>query len=219
MVRLIGDIHGDWYNYLNIALASPDKKSIQVGDFGIGFAGSYWHELTNEFHAQEDHRFIRGNHDNPDKCRKEMIGYIPDGSVENETMFIGGAWSIDHAWRTEGINWWCDEQCSYAEMDLFLNVYEATKPRYMITHDAPIEITNEMFIKTGLSIGGREAKQIPNVTNQALQAMFEIHQPEFWFFGHWHITKHLKYGNTTFMCLGEMDYVDFDFEKGDFICI
>jgi len=45
-------------------------------------------------------------------------------------------------------------------------------------------------------------------TGQALQSMWEYHQPEMWFFGHWHETRDLTLNGTKFQCLGEMDYVD-----------
>ena len=41
-------------------------------------------------------------------------------------------------------------------------------------------------------------------TSQALQRMFEEWQPKFWLFGHYHVTKCFKLGNTEFQCLGEL---------------
>lgn len=205
--RIIGDIHGMWYEYH--ALASEAERSIQVGDFGIGFAGPYWHERVDEFHLSGDHRFIRGNHDHPAMCHK-MAGWIPDGTVENDVMLIGGAWSIDWAYRTEGVSWWADEECSIPEFERMIDVYAATKPRVMITHDAPLEVSDQMFIKGELALGGPNAKSIKTRTGQALQTMFDIHQPEEWYFGHWHHTKTEVIRGTKFTCLGEMDYVDVD---------
>jgi predicted phosphodiesterase len=45
-------------------------------------------------------------------------------------------------------------------------------------------------------------------TGLALQAMFEIHQPEVWLFGHWHINKVQKIGATNFICLAELSFID-----------
>jgi hypothetical protein len=88
----------------------------------------------------------------------------------------------------------------------------------MVTHDGPMKVTEEMFVKSGHAMGGLNARLIPTRTGQALQAMLDFHQPKFWFFGHWHKTMQYKYGDTNFHCLGELDYVDFNFktlEYGD----
>ena len=208
LTRLIGDIHGKIYRYQNYCIGDFAGPTIQVGDFGIGFAGPYWHDNVAAWQAASpQHRFIRGNHDDPARC-KTMPGFIPDGTIQNDVMFIGGAYSIDKAYRHEGISWWADEECSIQQFNQLIDVYAAVKPRVMITHDAPIAVTTEMFIQTGLALGGMSAKQIPNLTNQAFQAMFDFHQPDEWYFGHWHHTTLYKYGRTFFQCIGELDYID-----------
>lgn len=208
LTRIIGDIHGKVYDYQAHSIADFKGPTIQVGDFGIGFAGDYWHEnMSNWQEANPQHRFIRGNHDDPDRC-KTMPGYINDGVIENDVMFIGGAWSIDRAWRTEGINWWAKEELSIADLNRLIDIYDTVRPRVMITHDAPTDVTYQMFVQTGLAIGGSNAKKINTRTGQAFQTMFDIHQPDEWYFGHWHVTMQVKFGRTMFHCLGELDYMD-----------
>lgn len=204
--RLIGDIHGKLYDYQ--MMIENVERSIQVGDFGIGFAGDYWHDKVNEIHENTNHRFIRGNHDDPGKCEKDMVGYIPDITVENDVMFIGGAWSIDWQWRTPDLNWWEDEELSMSEIEKALEVFTITKPRVMITHDAPNSVTHDMFVKAGLALGGADAPLIKTRTGQMFEVMFELHQPEEWYFGHWHHTKLLERNGTKFQCLGECDFMD-----------
>jgi hypothetical protein len=219
LTRLIGDIHGMVNDYKAYSIGNFDGPTIQVGDFGIGFGQSdYWVESINNFHKDGTHRFIRGNHDKPSMCRSEMVGYIPDGTIENDVMFIGGAWSIDnpdaaHGWyrRTEDVDWWADEQCSDEQFYRFIELYSIMKPRVMITHDCPQKISREMFFNTGI-VKGVEYK---TRTAQAFDAMLDIHQPDFWVFGHWHHTMRHKYGNTTFMCLGELDYIDVDLSDSE----
>lgn len=210
--RLIGDIHGRFYDYRAYCVADFAGPTIQVGDFGIGFGqGDYWHESVNDFHRDGRHRFIRGNHDNPTMCREEMVGYIADGIVEGDVMFVGGAWSIDNpaappGWRrrTPGLDWWPEEQCSEQELERIIEIYSVVKPRVMITHDCPGTISREMFFDSGLLSG----PEYPNRTSAALQLMFEIHQPEFWAFGHWHFTKQYSKNGTVFQCIGELDFID-----------
>ncbi len=209
--RIIGDIHGEWELYHQTATNAINfggcERTIQVGDFGVGFSGPYWHDRADEFHWDGTHRFIRGNHDKPEKCKK-MAGWIKDGFIENDVMFVGGAWSIDQAFRTEGTSWWADEELSMEELYRMIDIYEQVKPRVMITHDAPLDVTTEMFIQSGLALFKGSAKAIPTRTGMAFNTMLAIHQPQEWYFGHWHHTMQYKYGNTLFHCLGIHDYVD-----------
>lgn len=217
--RIIGDIHGKFQDYRTYSIGMFDGPTIQIGDFGIGFGQSpYWYTSVDAHQNDGTHRFIRGNHDDPELC-KTMNGYIPDGRVEGHTMFLGGAWSIDNpdappGWykRTAGVDWWEGEECSAAELDTFLDIYATVKPRVMITHDCPTDASHEMFFRTGLVKG----LEYPNRTASALQRMWSLHQPEYWFFGHWHHTKHIKLGNTHFQCIGELDYIDFDLDNLEF---
>lgn len=215
--RIIGDIHGDFFSY-QMALSGIDQ-SIQLGDFFIGLGGNdYWHERINDFHSQNPgHRFIRGNHDDPARCKNEMVGWIPDGTIEGDTMLVGGAFSIDHFRRQAGVNWWEDEELSIEELYRLINLYAQAKPRIMITHDAPISVSEAMFVKTGLAIGKRNAKALPTYTGYALETMWSIHKPEIWMFGHWHHTTEFDAFGTHFHCLGLNDYVDFDLERLEYI--
>lgn len=206
LTRIIGDIHGLWNDYQ--AVISDCDRSIQLGDFGIGFGqGDYWHDRVNDTIGNTGHRFIRGNHDNPEKC-KEMLSWIKDGLVENDVMFIGGAWSIDADYRTPGYDWWQAEQLSSSEFDRIFDTYMTVRPRVMITHDCPTLTAYHMFIRTGKRVWGSQPKLYLSRTGEMFQRMFESHQPEHWYFGHWHHTSDLKLDGTEFHCLAELDYVD-----------
>ena len=211
LTRLIGDIHGEWELYHQTATDAINfggcERTIQVGDFGVGFSGPYWHDRADEFHWDGTHRFIRGNHDDPTRCKK-MAGWIHDGRIEDDVMFIGGAWSIDQAFRTEGVSWWQDEELSIEEFYRLIDVYDQVRPRVMITHDCPGDVSTEMFIQSGLALFKGNAKSIPTRTSIAFNTMLAIHQPEEWYFGHWHHSMKYKYGRTMFQCLGIHDYVD-----------
>ena len=206
-VRLIGDIHGNLFDYQKIIESNNVTNSIQVGDFGIGFRGDYWHQKVNEIHSSDNHRFIRGNHDDPQRCQT-MVGYMGDYGVEGEMMWVGGAWSIDQMYRTIGIDWWPDEELSREAFDEVEKIYLDTKPKVMITHDCPSNVSTEMFIKQGLSIAGGSV--FYTRTGEMLQHLAELHKPEFHFFGHWHHTKAFKQAGTTYVCLGINDFIDVD---------
>lgn len=202
-LRIIGDVHGKFSRYFAVAL--PAERSIQVGDFGLGFNFIDDIKATDWLAANPNHHFIRGNHDDPAVCRNAP-GFITDGKVEGDTMYLGGAWSIDQDLMTVGVDWWPDEELSYTELDAMISQYALVKPRRMITHDCPTAIAWEMFISKGRSLFG--TYQVRTRTGEALQAMWELHKPEEWYFGHWHTTKRATIMGTTFQCLGELDYVE-----------
>ncbi len=211
LTRLIGDIHGMLNAYKLYSLDKFEGPTIQIGDFGVGFGQSdFWHESVDAYHNAGNHRFIRGNHDNPSMC-KSMSSWIPDGRVENDVMFIGGAWSIDNpdappGWykRTADVNWWADEECSDAQFEQMYEIYKTTKPRIMITHDCPASISYQMFWGSGFIKG----PVYPNRTGAWFDRFLNAHQPDDWYFGHWHKTMAYKYGRTAFQCIGELDYID-----------
>src|SRR6266852_2639436 len=103
----IGDVHGKTNALTHMLLGSAfhNKRAFQLGDMGIGFKGVTLREFPTKYFL-----WIRGNHDAPDWCRQHP-NYAGDwGYLEDEQLFfLGGAWSIDQGWRTEGLSWWRDE--------------------------------------------------------------------------------------------------------------
>lgn len=189
MIRFIGDTHAKWEAYLPL---TEGVDSVQVGDFGAGF---------REIPALSPRaRFIRGNHDNPEICRNHP-NWIPDGTLENGIMYIGGAYSIDRAWRTVGVDWWEDEEIAYTEWDLIISKVEQEKPRVIVTHDCPNSVVSTLFPR---------ALPIVSRTQQALDVVFGVHKPQYWIFGHWHYNRDKVILGTRFICLNECKWIDLD---------
>lgn len=195
-VRLVGDTHGDPH-YLNII--ADCEYSIQVGDFGQGFI-NFNPAVPNK------HEYIRGNHDNPSICKQDAA-WIPDGTIKNDVMFVGGAWSIDWAYRVPGLSWWDDEECSEAQLEHFIEKYIDVKPRVMITHECPDIIANVMCHEVNW-----KKFPFPSRTRDAFDRMLLLHQPEEWYFGHWHLPWQGVYAGTKFRCLDINEYVDVDLD-------
>lgn len=204
-MRLIGDVHGKWGPYKRIIRAGS-PPSIQVGDMGVGFVRWPHGELeSGPPHAlmvKGNHRFIRGNHDGPAAARRHSQ-YIPDGHVEGDVMFIGGAASIDAAWRIEGYSWWADEELSMAELQTMIDKYLQVKPRVLITHDCPEEFATVMQ-----HASGRSKLDLRSRTRDAFQHMWSGHSPELWVFGHWHHNFECVAQGTRFVCLAELAHRD-----------
>lgn len=210
-MRAVGDVHGYKYELSLVLNNIPDDITsvVQVGDMGVGFQqGDFWHESLEEMLQKVNGRFIRGNHDNPEQCR-EMKTWIKDGTIENDVMFIGGAWSIDYQWRTKGIDLWDDEELSYQELNQMIEIYDYVRPKVMVTHDCPLSVSNKLFIEKGKSLSGTQYK---TKTGSAFEEMFKIHKPDLWIFGHWHSDADEVIDGTRFICLSELSYADIDLE-------
>lgn len=214
LYRLIGDVHGKFDRYKKLIKNSP--PSIQVGDMGVGFRKwPHGDETQNPPHylmKPGNHRFIRGNHDNPGAC-KTQSQWILDGFIENDVMFIGGAVSVDRKYRIEGFSWWADEELSQNELDKLIEIYSVTKPRVMITHDAPESIA-EMILQS-LTIPSRSNKvklseEHASRSRIAFEKMLHIHRPELWVFGHWHVPRNMLMEGTRFICLAELETLDIE---------
>lgn len=199
--RFIGDIHGRILDYLPIL--KDAENSVQVGDFGLGFGPKDEAEFLDSILDSRDgnHRFIRGNHDSPNEC-KNSSHWIKDGTFENGIMYIGGAWSIDQDWRTAGIDWWPEEELSYLELDSLVGIYDFLRPKVMVTHTFPISIPRDQFGKKIFGTGSR--------TELAFERMFDMHKPEIWIGGHWHLSFDNVVDGTRFICLNELEYIDLE---------
>jgi len=189
----IGDVHGLFKAYNLLTKRLP--ASIQLGDMAIGFPGST--AVAEQMYFPEDlkYRFIRGNHDCPEACRKKK-NYLGDfGYLETEKIFfVSGAWSIDKELRVVGVSWWEEEELSREQADAALVLYDKVRPQVMATHDAPYRA----YPNLGISYGTR------NRTSALLDAMLDVAEPEWWIFAHHHQNRSFQIGKTVFRALAEL---------------
>ena len=203
-VFLVGDIHGKIapFHAFVQRMHGREVAVVQVGDFGHGFLDHRTAKRAASFFRENAGTcgFIRGNHDDPQICRT-MPGWIPDGHYDPNwgIMFVGGAFSVDQHLRTQGLDWWEDEECSIAELNAIVDRYAAVQPRIMVTHDAPAGAIRVLFPRD-------RVQQPMSRTMQALNAMLELHRPDLWIFGHWHRSAVGIADGTRFQCLGELRY-------------
>lgn len=226
--RLIGDVHGKFSRYKKILDESP-YPTIQVGDMGVGFrhtsdgvnhnAGDFSTNPPYDKMVEGGHRFIRGNHDNPAVCKRHSQ-YINDGDYEDGTMFIGGALSIDKAYRHEGFSYWPDEEIDTLGLNDLVDHYVTLKPRVMITHECPEEVAEQIVDHDRASMNRKAypTKLDPayaSRTRQAFQSMWSAHSPEEWYFGHWHVPFDHVLRGTRFVCLPELATIDVELGLND----
>lgn len=193
-IALIGDVHGKYDRYHKI-IRKEDyfPFTIQLGDFGFKYD-----TLKNV--DPERHKIIGGNHDNYSKI-VDLPHYLGDYGLTslNEIKFFyyRGAYSIDRMYRTIGIDWWSEEENKIEVFMQARELYRKNKPKIVLTHDCP-ELLVPHYI-------GFDKRVFQNTTAWALQELFNIHEPDLWIHGHYHLSKTTKFGNTTFICLNELE--------------
>lgn len=208
-IRFIGDVHGKFERYKKTIKGV--KRSLQVGDFGVGFYNPMTEKPYSnppyDHMARGEHYFIRGNHDNPNTCKRHPFWIKDGGSAfgRNDIFCIGGALSIDKDRRTEGYDWWHDEELSYAQLCSLMDVYEIVKPKIVVSHECP-----ESVIARICHTQGKFKYDIPSVTRRCFDNFLEIHKPDLWIHGHWHLSAHTMYKGVEVISLNELDYVDLD---------
>lgn len=99
--------------------------------------------------------FIRGNHDDTKFLKRQQklrgtvegtpfvplsahLFYVPDGSVwewEGVRMGgLGGAFSVDHKFRTKDVDWWADEVTAWEDVQKIAQIEGLD---ILVTHDVP----------------------------------------------------------------------------------
>lgn len=203
MTVLIGDVHGK-YPQLSTYLGSTEDEVICVGDVAVGFPGIGSRPLF-----RKNFKFIYGNHDKPDDCRAhpQCLG---DFGVYKGMFFISGARSVDARFRTEGIDWWRDEQLGYTKCLDAVELYRATKPEIVISHDCPWQMHWPIFraMKEARpnSNDWGDPREYPAIL--AMDEMLMYHRPKLWVFGHWHFKWQTERNGTLFRCLDELETME-----------
>lgn len=187
-ILLIGDVHGNTGAYKAL-INNHTGDSIQLGDFGFK-KEHMWHlrHIDNR-----KHKIIFGNHDfypflTASHNLKDWT-FLHD----NKILAIRGAHSIDSYMRIEGRDWFENEELTYGQLNCCLDEYEKYKPEIVLTHTCP-QIITEMYFNI----------YDKTTTGNGLQAMFEIHKPKLWIFGHHHKDLNETVLGTQFICLSEL---------------
>lgn len=204
---IVGDVHGKIDQFWSICLdyweKNPQGKVIQLGD--VGFHKQY-EKLIKLFRSTYAHKglltIVPGNHDDYARCiesrgssKWKYTGGIKihNTTSQDDMFFQRGANSIDKHLRIEGIDWFSNEEISYTQLGKAVDLYIESKPRIMFSHTCPSSVKKQLF-------GYDESSR----TEQALQVMFELHQPEYHFFGHFHRSVDKVINGTRFICLAEL---------------
>lgn len=208
MIYVTGDTHGhidvsklNSTNFPQGNNLTKDDFVIVCGDFGMVWGGGkedkYWQEWLQD--KPWTTLFCDGNHDNHHLLAEYPIEEWHGGKVHfimpsvihlmrgqvydicgNKIFVMGGAVSIDRAYRTEGVSWWPEEVPNYKECEEGFQNLEKNdwKVDYVITHTGPEDV-----LKVGMPT------VIPDPTARYLNAVMNNVQFKHWYFGHMHIDK------------------------------
>ncbi len=185
---VIGDVHGKTADYKKITTTCD--SSIQLGDMNFSY------DFFAKQNIGEAHKFFCGNHDNPDLAANcpNNLGLFGKLDLKGKIgYFVSGAYSIDKGMRTEGRDWWANEQLSYDEMTRAIADYQNVKPEIVLSHDCPFTVRQNVW--------GYNDR---NTTCMGLEMMFHIHKPKLWCFGHMHQALDVSIEGTRFICLPEL---------------
>jgi predicted phosphodiesterase len=205
MITVIGDVHGKSPAHKKIM--DENKYTLQLGD--LGFCYKYLDE-----YCPNHHKWLAGNHDNYDILHNSPhnIGEYGLRSLNHvEFFFVRGAFSIDWPWRVSqeqkgfGKSWWSQEQLNLIQMKECLEEYADTKPDVVITHAAPREVARMVGTPQILRNYNYDPETFTTNTQELLQSMIEIHQPDIFIHGHLHKTHKTKIGKTHFIGLNELE--------------
>lgn len=221
-VRIIGDVHGKYDRY--IALTEECEYSIQIGDMGFDY------KPLNVIDSNK-HKFIPGNHDNYDiyhECPHVLT--TSDGNRDYGVaelngfnfFFVRGGFSIDYKYRQTMYfsgraekSYWIEEELTNQQMEGCLELYKQTLPKVVLSHECPRSISKQVGNDDLLLNFGFDPKRFTTKTSELLEAMFKIHQPKFWYFGHYHVQRQLYENGTVFICLPELGYYDIGRKEGE----
>lgn len=201
-VRVIGDVHGK-LNKFFVMCNEAESDIIQLGDLGFGshykelieFANSFPYNIIIVGGNHDDYITILNHHDLPSN-----LTLVKDyGCLYNNRIgYVRGAYSIDKHERIEGVDWFAEEELSINKLTNASYYFEAIQPKIMITHTIPSSIV-KLFIPNN---------RIKTRSQQGLQGVYDCFKPSLWLFGHFHHPHVIQDGETTFMCLSELQYID-----------
>jgi len=210
MIIVVGDLHGDW-GKLNALMSKKHPEIVlQCGDFG------WWPQMDIKpvlYGMQKEWKlrgvkpgdslvyWCDGNHENHWDLEKfteptevyDGVNYMPRGTTltlpdGRVVLFIGGADSVDKGYRTLGIDWYPEELIRDVDLDRALS---HARVDIVISHTCPAEF----------DIRGYSDDKIGDPSRVALSRVLERYKPALWYFGHWHVNKEGKFGDTRWTAL------------------
>ncbi|TLM73149.1 metallophosphoesterase [Pseudarthrobacter sp. NamB4] len=204
---VMGDFHGNVQHFRAVTRTLKGAEIdllLGVGDVGFDFPGAFRGKTEKRLRLLLEENGVEfiwavGNHDNHDSLRTKSLN--PDGTrrisdrnsnLPNGAVIVrdgvrigalGGAYSVDRKHRTEGRDWWPQEEPRAEEAEkLIAACSQGPRLDIMLTHDVPLGVTGLKGLP-GLS---KQTLQEANRTRVLLQETVSQVRPKVLFAGHWH---------------------------------
>lgn len=204
-VLLVGDTHGNsmwWSNVVERAALYTEADAIcQLGDFGFWPSSEDFIGLTRK--SQVPVFFIDGNHEHHEAlsaaCGDDMsspdlislggnLFYMPRGSRVSwggvKVAALGGARSIDRAWRTPGHDWFYQEAVTTEDLKRLACAGEA---QILLCHDAPLCADVPLSPRKSLSLVWQAELATCEAHREIIDAALDAVKPELLMHGHYHV--------------------------------
>lgn len=189
-IIVAGDIHGCWDALETLLDEEKPDVILQCGDIGFWPKFSPFPSKVLQKKLRKSGttiHFCEGNHEDLDTLMSmenpevaPNIFYRKRGSLINvgnrNILFMGGALSVDKAWRMPHVSWFPQE--TIRECDLYGLPPLGTKIDIVISHTAPtaFPVVSTMNLPTNIGDPSRNH----------LSYILEEYRPTQWYFGHWH---------------------------------
>ena len=118
---------------------------------------------------------------------------LDDGRV---VLFCGGARSTDQQWRTEGLDWWPEEEVTLKDLDKL----PEEKVDIVISHTCPDEFLMQMDNRNIIRVDLTDPSQ-KDGSRHALSYVLNKYMPDLWYFGHYHKACAGQFRGTRWYCL------------------
>lgn len=187
-MRIIGDIHGNRWDYLK--LIEGVDEAIQIGDLDFWYT---WmdHLDPKKFRFFNDHYDIKSPHDLGD------FGVVPGFE---RAFFMRGGFSIDRKNRLPGVDWFPEEELSYPKLEEAYEAYVAAKPEILLSHECALNTVAKVTDGRVAIIFGFPPV-IETRTTVTLQRMLDAHKPKMHIFGHYHRDFDQEVDGVRSICL------------------
>jgi len=217
---LLGDVHGHWKFAKHVCkqLLTPSHDIatfIQLGDFGWkSDYENFLKTLPNNCDLNNV-KILPGNHDDYDYLEnntdikdhilspfgvlrfKEQVFYVSGAKSEQDDIEGKLKWQAKRKKKA----YWEQEEISESHHQEIITMWESLKPQIMLSHCGPNSIGTKICDSLGIK-GRLQDTQ----TGALFDKLLTIHEPQYWYMGHYHASRYLKEGKCTFRVLGVNEY-------------
>lgn len=159
---------------------------------------------------------LRGNHDNPSHWKDDLIDEEYENIIHlkdhqllllNDDLFmcIGGGTSIDRCFRAIERSYWADENISFPKYnELEKDIIKNKGLHGILSHCGPLppKCSNNRLDYWYLQ--DADLRNDLQEEQLIINKIFDIYQPKFWFFGHYHVDESFDFKNCKCICLNEL---------------